>query len=164
MTQYLTKRNIIIAVIAVILLAVIVIAVVMQLGSEMPTLIFDCGELDQKETGMFYEAIPIDWRGGTKEQKEMAKIAKTEGYVTAMQGQAGCVMYSGRNVDFSFEDAAPEHVTLNVYDEYGVLLESTPLDTTYRFMLPQELGSKLYVLEAIFEEGTCAYAFWVMTM
>ena len=108
MTQYLTKRNIIIAAIAVILLAVIVIAVVMQLGSEMPTLIFDCGELDQKETGMFYEAIPIDWRGGTKEQKEMAKIAKTEGYVTAMQGQAGCVMYSGRNVDFSFEDAAPE--------------------------------------------------------
>ncbi|MBE7043032.1 MAG: hypothetical protein E7399_06005 [Ruminococcaceae bacterium] len=160
MTQYLTKRNIIIAAIAVVLFSVIVITVVMQLGSEMPKLVFDAGTQEEKETGMFYTAMPISWRGGTKEEKELAEIAKTAGYLEAMQGQAGCVMYPNKKIAFSFEDATPQSVNLSIYDQYGVLLNSETL-TDYSITTPEDFEGKLYVLEAAFEQGTCAYVFWI---
>ena len=164
MKQYLTKRNIIIAAVAIVLLAVIVVAVVLQLGTEIPKLTFDCGTLEQKETGMFYTEIPVDWRGGNKEARERAKIANAEGYFAAMENQAGCVMYSGRKINFSFEEETPEYVTLNIYDQNGLIVNTIPMNETYSFTAPDGFDPQLYVLEAIFEQGTCAYAFWMFPL
>ncbi len=162
MKQYFTKRNVIIGAISLALLVVLIVAIVMQFGSKIPVLTLDCEPTDYKESGLVYTAIPIDWRGGTKTEREMAEIANEEGYVAAMQKEAGCAMYPGRKVGFSFKDT-PEHVTLNIYDQSGNLQETISLDDKDSFSLPTS-GVKLYVLEAKWEKGTCAYAFWIMTL
>lgn len=162
MNQYFTKRTVIISAAAVVvLLAVIIAAVVMQVNSRLPEITLEYGTLDDKETELVCQSIPMELKGGNKQERVLAEIAKKDGYFSAMQEQSCNTMQSGREIEVSF-DNPPEHLTLYVYDQTGNLLQNESLDETYRLYLSDGMDAKVYILEGIWENGICAYGFRTM--
>lgn len=162
MNQYFTKRTIIISAVAVaVLLALIIVTVVMQVNLRLPEITLEYGALEEKETELLCQTIPMELKGGNKQERALAEIAKKDGYFSAMQEQNCNTMQQGKKIEVSF-DNSPEHLTLYVYDQTGNLLQNESLDETYSFVLADGMDAKIYILEGIWENGICAYGFRTM--
>lgn len=163
MNQILTKRNVLIAGIIIVLLAVIVIAVVLQMKSTLPTIRFEYGELDERESEIQPTVAAIDWKRAPEEAAVNGEDVRNVGYATVMQDQMPCMQYAGKTIGFYF-DTDPESVNLYLYDQEGNMIDYQPNLSEYVFDIPSEAGDFLYVLEGMWEQGVCGYAFWITSM
>ncbi len=162
MNQLMTKRNLIIAGIVIVLLALVVIAVFFQMKSALPVISFDYGAegLDERESEIYPKLFAINWENAPEEQAKNGEDVLNVGYATVMQEQSSSsILYSGHRVGFSF-DTQPKGVSLSVYDVEGNKIDYQEL-SEFAFTTPFESGDFLYVLEGVWEQGTCGYAFWI---
>lgn len=156
------KRAFLAGGIVLLLLAILAVTVILQLESTLPVITFNYGPegLRERESEIVPKVFSFDWKHGPKEQAQNGTDAANVGYATVMAEEFPSFHDGGADIGFSF-DVPPKSVSVSVYDYEGNKVDYQPNLTEFVIHTPLETGDFLYVLEGVWEKGTCGYAFWI---